>query len=81
MVPEVPDADAAEQQEPAEGELTAHRPGAADAPEADVLEQSRPVDGGATAAAARRGAPGVDASEADWLEQSVAEPIDEDEIR
>ena len=81
VVPEVPDADAAEQHDTAEGELAPTVPEAVDAPEADALDQARPVDEDGAGGAARVHPPDVEASEADWLEQSRAEPIDDEDIR
>jgi hypothetical protein len=47
-------------------------------PEADALEQAHPVD----SERVRVVSPGRDdVPEADWLEQSVVEPLDEDELR
>ncbi len=47
------------------------------APDADALEQSQPVV--EERSVLRPGAHDDDVPEADWLEQSVAEPIDDDE--
>jgi hypothetical protein len=49
-----------------------------DVPEADALEQEKPVVAERTIAVPpERG----DVPEADWLEQSVAEPFDDEDVR
>jgi hypothetical protein len=74
---QVPEADAAEQRE--EVETSAPVAGApqvpADADEADVQEQAQVVEVDQRLEPAPRSA---ETPEADWLEQSVAEPLDDD---
>lgn len=80
---DVPDADAQEQGQPAEGWASAE-PGPAEGAgppgversEADAAEQAQVV----ADEQVRTGAPRRDdVPEADWLEQTIAEPIDDEE--
>ena len=50
-----------------------------DKPEADTLEQARPVAEGPGRSARRLEHVPEEVPEADWFEQSVAEPVDEEE--
>jgi len=52
--------------------------GVGDKPEADAIEQAHPVDERRARVVAP---PRDDVPEADWLEQSVVEPLDDDEPR
>jgi hypothetical protein len=76
----ISEADALEQAEPEEpGQVSVElsdRP--ADRPEADALEQARTVDDVQVRVTSR---PRDEVSEADWLEQSVVAPLDDDEPR
>ena len=73
----IPEADALEQHEDPEREPTQpDRPGdLRDRPEADTVEQSMVVE---EEQVLERGERRDDVPEADWLEQSVGEPIDEE---
>ena len=74
----VPENDAQEQPEPPEGTSVDLPDDLEEKPEADVLEQALPVQ----RERVRKIAPAHDdVPEADWLEQSVVEPLDEDEPR
>jgi hypothetical protein len=74
----VPETDAMEQSEDAGAVPVAPPEVGEEKPEADALEQAHPVDRGR----ARVISPGRDdVPEADWLEQSLVEPPDEDELR
>ncbi|HZT65044.1 MAG TPA: hypothetical protein VFA11_04575 [Acidimicrobiales bacterium] len=84
LVPDADPADAAEQHDPAEGELEEQMSGHAGttgepAPERDVIEQSMPV-GDDTGRVTPRPRP-MDVDEADWRDQSIVEPIDDDDVR
>lgn len=76
----VPEADAIEQSEDPDGATEGSQlpRDVGEKPEADALEQSQSVEDGRMRVVppARDEVP-----EADWLEQSVAEPFDEDEPR
>lgn len=90
----VPEADALEQSEDLTGDVAADHieygagagaeTGAGDlgdlgaTPEADVIEQRTPVEERRVKVVS---APPSDVPVADWLEQSVVEPLDDDEIR
>jgi hypothetical protein len=74
----VPENDAQEQPESPDGTSADLPEDLGEKPEADVLEQALPVQ----RERVRKIAPARDdVPEADWLEQSVAEPLDEDEPR
>lgn len=75
---DAPEADALEQAEPAGAqghEGSPDTPEIADRPEADVLEQSQPVE---ESQIVDRSAGHDMVSEADWLDQTVTEPIEEE---
>ena len=76
--PEVPDADALEQEELPEREQVAEvRPATSlETPEADALEQATPVE---AEVSLPTGPKDPEAPEADWLEQSQTEPDLDDE--
>jgi len=74
------EADASEQQEPATS-VSVEDPfevleDLGEKPEADVLEQAIPVDEDQIL---RPGGSRIEASDADWMEQSIEVPLDEDE--
>lgn len=81
--PEVPDADALEQQTPVlpEGsdEFEPMKPLPDDAPEADVIEQRTEVLPGGAGPAGLEGVSGVEAAEADYIEQALAPSFDDEE--
>ena len=73
----VPEADALEQERDVEEKTADLVESVGDRPEADAIEQSRPVTEGRTVRpASERG----EVPEADWIEQQVTEPLD-DEVR
>ncbi len=83
--PVASDADLQEQREDADGAPegdggpgTVLAGGLGDRPEADVLDQAAEVAG---THPRRPGERADDVPEADWLEQAIAEPPDEEEIR
>ena len=78
--PEVPDADALEQDALPEREPALEvRPSASpEAPEADALEQATAVD---AEVSLPTGPKDPEAPEADWLEQSLTEPDPDDDER
>jgi hypothetical protein len=74
----VPENDAQEQPESPDGPSVDLPGDLGEKPKADVLEQALPVQ----RERVRKIAPAHDdVPEADWLEQSVVEPLDEDEPR
>jgi hypothetical protein len=74
----VPERDAREQSENPDVAPVDLPEGVGEKPEADALEQAHPVERDRV----RVIPPGRDdVPEADWLEQSVVEPLDEDEPR
>lgn len=78
---EVPEADAAEQELGVDGSaapLGRHETLPEEEPEADVLEQEEVFDERRVLLERQRA---DDVPEADWLEQSVVEVEDEDEVR
>lgn len=80
LVPVADDADAAEQEATADGSVTSpgRRAVTGEDPEADVLEQEEVV--AERRVFVERPRPD-DVPEADWLEQSVIEVEDEDDVR
>lgn len=75
---DVPEADVLEQAAPAgaqDAETSTPSPEIADRPEADVLEQTYLVE---EQEVVDRSASHDAVSEADWLEQTIAEPIEEE---
>lgn len=81
LTSDTPEADALEQQAPAGDVSTEERSepvtDRGERPEGDVLEQSIPVE---ETQIVRRSARHDDVDEADWLDQSIEEPV-EDERR
>jgi hypothetical protein len=79
----ISEADALEQAGPEEtGEIRGDLNGSlGERPEADALEQAQPVEGVQVRVVSRPEEHRDEVSEADWLEQSVVEPLDEDEPR
>jgi hypothetical protein len=73
----VPEADAQEQAGADEG-VAPDVPIVGEKPEADALEQALPVDEGRVRVVSSHP---DEVSEADWLEQSVVEPLDDEEPR
>jgi hypothetical protein len=78
--PDVPEADGAEQHEPADDPFE-DRPGGPvarrEVPEADGIEQSLPAAASGRGREQRNERP--EADEADWLDQGIVEEVDDDD--